>query len=81
MQREARPLGGLRSQEDPLMVDDTGASNRLVSSSQESWGAAMDEAEAWAGQLAARAKDQPLTALLMAIGVGYVLRMLTHSRI
>ncbi len=57
-----------------------GKANQVAGQAQNAFGSAMDTAEEWSGSLAETAKDRPLTALLVAVSVGFVLRMLTHTR-
>ena len=56
-----------------------GKANQAAGAAQNAFGSAMDTAEEWGGSLADAIKDRPLTTLLAAISVGFVLRMLTHT--
>lgn len=57
-----------------------GQANQVAGTAQNAFGSAMDTASDWSGSVAETAKDRPLTALLVAMSVGFVLRMLTHTR-
>ena len=56
-----------------------GKVNQAAGSAQDALGSAMDTAEEWSGSVADMAKDKPLTALLVALSLGFVIRMLTHT--
>ena len=56
-----------------------GKANQAAGTAQNAFGSAVDTATEWSGSVADTAKDRPLTALLVALSVGYVLRMLTHT--
>ncbi len=55
-----------------------GKANQAAGSAQNALGSVMDAASEWSGSVAEITKDKPLTALLVAASVGYMLHMLTH---
>ena len=61
-----------------------GKGDQLSGKVQNAYGSAKDAVEEGAQSLGSQIDDflkkQPLTALLAAVGAGYLLRMLTHSR-
>lgn len=57
-----------------------GKANQAAGSAQNAFGSVMDTASEWSGSIAGMTKDKPLTALLVAVSVGYMLHMLTHTR-
>ncbi len=56
-----------------------GRLNQAAGSAQDAFGSAMDTASGWGGDVAGLAKDKPLTAMLVALSLGFVLRVLTHT--
>ncbi len=56
-----------------------GKTNQAAGTAQNALGSAMDTASEWTGSMAEMTKDKPLTALLVAISVGYMIGMLTHT--
>ncbi len=70
-------VGGLAGDTD---IQARGKSNQLAGTAQNAFGSAMDTAEDWGGSLAVMAKDRPVTALLVAVSFGFVVRILTHTR-
>ena len=56
-----------------------GKLNEAAGTAQDAFGSAMDTAGEWGGTVAEMAKGRPLTALLVAVSVGFVLRLLTHT--
>lgn len=80
----ARNMGGKLQDAVGGLTGDTGTqargkANQAAGTAQNALGSATDMASEWSGAVADAAKDRPLTALLVALSVGYVLRMLTHS--
>ena len=57
-----------------------GKLNQAAGIAQNALGSAADTASEWSGALAETVQDRPLTSLLIAVSVGYVLRMLTHTK-
>ena len=57
-----------------------GKANQVEGKAQHAFGSALETADEWTGNLAELAKDRPLTALMVAVSVGFVVRMLTHTR-
>ena len=56
-----------------------GKANEALGTAQNTMGSANDTAGDWRESLAQTAKERPLLALLAAVSVGYVLRLLTRS--
>ncbi len=80
----ARNMGGKLQDAVGGLTGDTetqarGKANQAAGTAQNAFGSVADTASEWTGMLAESAKDQPLTALLVAVSVGFMLRMLTHT--
>ena len=54
-----------------------GKANQAAGTAQNAFGSVMDLANEWSGNVAEMTKDRPLTALLVAVSAGYMLRLLT----
>ncbi len=57
-----------------------GKANEAAGTVQDAFGSALDTAGDWTSNLAETATERPLLALLAAVSVGYMLRLLTHAR-
>ena len=57
-----------------------GKANQAAGTAQNALGSAADTATEWDGTVTDTVKQRPLTALLGAVSIGYVLRLLTHTR-
>ncbi len=60
-------------------VQAKGKLNQAAGSAQDAFGLVMDSASGWGGNVADMAKEKPVTALLVALSLGFVLRALTHT--
>ncbi len=81
----AKNLGGKLQDTFGSMTGDSetqarGKANEAAGTAQNAFGSAMDTASEWSGSVGETVKDRPLTALLVAVSVGFVLRLLTHTR-
>ncbi len=81
----ARDIGGKVQDTVGGLTGDTetqarGKANEALGTAQNTIGSAIDTAGDWSDSLAETAKERPLLALLAAVSVGYVLRLLTHTR-
>ena len=56
-----------------------GKVNQAAGSAQDTYGSALDTVGEWSESIVGMTKDRPLTALLFAVSIGYMIRMLTHS--
>ena len=56
-----------------------GKAEQAAGTAQDTFSAALDTADEWREKLVTFTKDQPLTALLAVVSVGYVLHMTTRS--
>ncbi len=56
-----------------------GKANEALGSAQDTVGSVIDTAGDWAESMAETVKERPLLALLAAVSVGYMLRLLSHS--
>ena len=56
-----------------------GKVNQAAGTAQDTYGSALDTISDLGDSVAGMAKDKPLTALLIAVSIGYMIRMLTHS--
>lgn len=56
-----------------------GKANQAAGTAQNAVGSAADTVSEWSDTAVDTLKERPLTTLLIAVSVGYVLRMLTHS--
>lgn len=81
----ARSFGGKVQEGVGQMVGSAGMQARgegeqAARQAQDMFGSALDTAEQWIGSITETTKNRPLAALLAAVSVGYMIRMLTHSR-
>ena len=56
-----------------------GKAEQAAGTAQDTFGAAMDTADDWRERLTTFTKERPITALLSAVSVGYVLHLMTRS--
>ena len=56
-----------------------GKVDQAAGTAQDTFGMTLDAASEWREKLVTFTKDKPLTALLAAVSVGYVLHMTTRS--
>lgn len=80
----ARNMGGKLQDAVGGLTGDTatqarGKVSQTAGNAQNALRSAADTATEWSGTVADTVKDRPLTALLIALSVGYVLRMLRHT--
>ncbi len=80
----ARNIGGKMQDAVGGLTGDTstqarGKANQVAGSAQNALGSAADTASEWTDSTAGFVRDRPLAALLAAVSIGYVLRMLTHT--
>ncbi len=80
----ARNIGGKLQDTVGGLTGDTetqarGKANEALGTVQNTMGSVMDTAGDWSESLAETAKERPLLALLAAVSVGYMLRLLTRS--
>ena len=80
----ARNIGGKLQDAVGGLTGDTetqarGKLNEALGTVQNTMGSAADTASDWSESLAETAKERPLLALLAAVSVGYMLRLLTRS--
>lgn len=78
----ARSMGGKIKEAFGNMTGDaktqaSGQADQAFGSAQDAMGAAMDAAGEWQEKIIAFTKDKPIVALLAAVSVGFVLRMVT----
>ena len=55
-----------------------GRANQAAGAAQDAYGMVSDEAQAYAEQLSESVKDQPLVALAIAAGVGFLLGLIVR---
>ena len=80
----ARNIGGKVQDTVGGLTGDTGTqargkANEALGSAQDAVGSVIDTAGDWAESMAETVKERPLLALLAAVSVGYMLRLLSHS--
>ena len=69
-------VGGLTGD---ISTQARGKVNQAAGTVQDTYGAAFDAVSEWSESIVGMTKEKPLVALLVAVSIGYMIRMLTHA--